>query len=891
MVMGFSTFDRDCHGVDRNRAKPMTFRVASTLMKSNPIDNDHPLRDSPLINGSKISKAIDPKRRDFLCSTAALSAAGTAAAILGKYGEAASASDMQGRNPSATVPEDSSALVPFSTRRKYRDVTLTNGLRVLLVSDKKVPLASAAMSIGGAGQFSDPEELPGLAHMMEHMVLSSSGRSSRRGGEYDFEEWLGEHDGASNAFTAPGMVCFHFNAPPEWFAEALDRFSLLFMPDAIEKVCKSESTLKREARRIDGELDFRSDASRGFYLLKDRTNPDHPFSFFSAGSLETLETRPQEVGIDVGGQLMGFFNKNYLPQRAVLVVVGPEDLRTLERWIAPFATALSQNSVAASKLSQEIPKQYPEPFPNSSGIKLTQTILLRSKDDPLFNENVETLSFEWPLDLQYHGLDAGDQRTTVTATGVGFIIAQILGRRGPGSLYRFLLRRGWVKGGNKVVPRISFPVDVSGFQILKMEIGLTVEGFANRSAVIAAIYKSIRDVALVSQSVRPFLLPRELFVQYLTVATLHGYIFAPRPPDAVELAVDAQTYGMGMPGGVGVEGLWPLMPSRDDVSGMEEMRKIVAATLATMSDPSKAIITITASAKAMFGSSSGIIDQPIPPLISGYWQTEPVTGAPYYIENAVNIPGLAEPLVWLAEKLDDNELGPPVLNPLVPPRLRPARPILERRGSDGGRRYFYLETSNVQDAKSTSGRVVLGETLWREFVTQSPEKTLATSDSIKGTWEERALATIVGRDWKLWQSPPGSREVLSLPLPLIPPEPSCRCSFVVQLLSRRPARATVKQAAYGELWRLSFDDDVIDLAELGATAGLAYETSFNAYGLRICFRGISQTLPSYARRFCRRLVEHHVRLEDSSATVLPSTVDAAVAQVNRLTSASQFRKL
>jgi hypothetical protein len=33
--------------------------------------------------------------------------------------------------------------------------------------------------------------------------------------EQDFEDWLSVNDGDSNAFTAPGFVCFHFNAPHE----------------------------------------------------------------------------------------------------------------------------------------------------------------------------------------------------------------------------------------------------------------------------------------------------------------------------------------------------------------------------------------------------------------------------------------------------------------------------------------------------------------------------------------------------------------------------------------------------------------------------------------------------------------------------------------------------
>lgn len=77
---------------------------------------------------------------------------------------------------------------------------------------------------------------------------------------------------------------------------------------------------------------------------------------------------------------------------------------------------------------------------------------------------------------------------------------------------------------------------------------------------------------------------------------------------------------------------------------------------------------------------------------------------------------------------------------------------------------------------------------------------------------------------------------------------------------------------------------------MGAPGALAYDVSFNNFGLRICFLGISQTLSSYARRFCRRLVAHHTNLLNDPDILTPSTVDIAVAQAKRLSSVSKFQK-
>lgn len=49
-------------------------------------------------------------------------------------------------------------------------IRLPNDLEVLLVHDEETDKASAAMDVN-VGNFSDPEELPGLAHCVEHMLF------------------------------------------------------------------------------------------------------------------------------------------------------------------------------------------------------------------------------------------------------------------------------------------------------------------------------------------------------------------------------------------------------------------------------------------------------------------------------------------------------------------------------------------------------------------------------------------------------------------------------------------------------------------------------------------------------------------------------------------------
>lgn len=58
--------------------------------------------------------------------------------------------------------------------RQYRVIELANKMEVFLAHDPKADKASAAMDIH-VGNFSDEENMPGMAHAVEHVSLSSGG--------------------------------------------------------------------------------------------------------------------------------------------------------------------------------------------------------------------------------------------------------------------------------------------------------------------------------------------------------------------------------------------------------------------------------------------------------------------------------------------------------------------------------------------------------------------------------------------------------------------------------------------------------------------------------------------------------------------------------------------
>ena len=96
--------------------------------------------------------------------------------------------------------------------RSYRLIRLLdNRLEALLVHDPKTEKASAALDVH-VGHMSDPKDFPGLAHALEHCLflgttlihelkLLTYPGTQKYPQENDYQKYLSEHSGLSNAFT------------------------------------------------------------------------------------------------------------------------------------------------------------------------------------------------------------------------------------------------------------------------------------------------------------------------------------------------------------------------------------------------------------------------------------------------------------------------------------------------------------------------------------------------------------------------------------------------------------------------------------------------------------------------------------------------------------------
>ncbi|KAH0519752.1 Nardilysin [Microtus ochrogaster] len=155
-------------------------------------------------------------------------------------------------------------------------------------------LSAAALCVG-VGSFADPDDLPGLAHFLEHMVFMGSLKYPDENG---FDAFLKKHGGSDNASTDCERTVFQFDVQRKYFKEALDRWAQFFIHPLMIR-----DAIDREVEAVD------------------------------SGNAETLKHEPKKNNIDTHSRLREFWMRYYSAHYMTLVVQSKETLDTLEKWV------------------------------------------------------------------------------------------------------------------------------------------------------------------------------------------------------------------------------------------------------------------------------------------------------------------------------------------------------------------------------------------------------------------------------------------------------------------------------------------------------------------------------------------------------------------------------
>lgn len=210
-------------------------------------------------------------------------------------------------------------LNPSLRDQKTLKIKLSNGLQAVIVSDPHIQQSSATVTVM-AGSWYDPEEHPGLAHFLEHMLFLGTKEYPE---ESEFHRFLSAHGGDSNAFTHGDFTSYVFTINTGAFPEALKRLASFFKDPLF-----NSSGVNRELNAIDQEFNqgFNSDSTREYFVLKHLSNPAHPLHKFHTGNSTSLSKATTET-------LANWFKTHYSSERMRLYIISALPLEDLQKLV------------------------------------------------------------------------------------------------------------------------------------------------------------------------------------------------------------------------------------------------------------------------------------------------------------------------------------------------------------------------------------------------------------------------------------------------------------------------------------------------------------------------------------------------------------------------------
>ncbi|ELU04683.1 hypothetical protein CAPTEDRAFT_222953 [Capitella teleta] len=338
-------------------------------------------------------------------------------------------------------------------------------------------LSAAALCVG-AGSFSDPSDIPGLSHFLEHMVFMGS---EKYPDENDFDAFLKKHGGSSNAYTDCERTVFYFDVKREFFPAALDRFSQFFIHPLLK-----ESSVDREIEAVDSGTQFLlavfqivmfwvlfilefaqalpSDPCRIEQLLCDTAEEGHPMKKFMWGNTQSLKTTPLEQGINVYERLREHHKQMYSAHYMTLALQSREPLDDMQEMVVDIFSGVVKNEVTQPSFVH-----LKTPFKTDAFYKLYKVVPVKK---------MHKLILTWSLPNQL----------ALYKSKPLCYIDWLIGHEGKGSILSYLKKRVWaleLVAGNSDTG-VEHNSTHAQFQI---SVSLTEAGMDNIQDVMTCIFE------------------------------------------------------------------------------------------------------------------------------------------------------------------------------------------------------------------------------------------------------------------------------------------------------------------------------------------------------------------------------------------------------------------
>jgi zinc protease len=224
-------------------------------------------------------------------------------------------------------------------------LTLENGMKVLLRPDASAPVVSVQIWVG-SGSIHEQDYLgSGMSHYIEHMIFK--GTPSRPVGKITRD--INDAGGHVNAYTSFDRTVFFADMPSSTWKIGFD-----VLADALMNADFPEAEWERERDVVLREVSMGKDNPDRVIseLLWKTTYTTHPYRFPVIGLPALLKQVKRE-------DLLAFFQRNYVPDKMIVVLAGDFKVEEAEALIKGKFDGFNRRPNAPIVLPQEPPQVTP----------------------------------------------------------------------------------------------------------------------------------------------------------------------------------------------------------------------------------------------------------------------------------------------------------------------------------------------------------------------------------------------------------------------------------------------------------------------------------------------------------------------------------------------------
>ncbi len=222
---------------------------------------------------------------------------------------------------------------------EFKEFELSNGLRVLLHTDKSTPIV-AINTLYNVGARDELEDKTGFAHLFEHLMFGGSENIE------SFDQPLQMVGGENNAFTSNDITNYYITLPKDSIETALWLES-----DRMLNLAFSEESLRVQKNIVIEEFNQRylnQPYGKANLELRPLAFKTHPYKWATIGKdvshIENANMR----------DVKDFFNRFYNPNNAILSVAGNIELEELKPLVKKWFGDIPKGSKNINSYKKEV---------------------------------------------------------------------------------------------------------------------------------------------------------------------------------------------------------------------------------------------------------------------------------------------------------------------------------------------------------------------------------------------------------------------------------------------------------------------------------------------------------------------------------------------------------